>query len=318
MLEWNLMGGRHGLDGTRTLHELVTLIERRHEALRAHAGPAREGTVEGVHQARVASRRLREVVPVLGRGLDDVWLKPLRRALRDLTRALGPVRELDVALDMIDTLQFDTPDARRLRAAWRLQLDQHRPEPVRALRKALAPDRRRMLHRSLETFASARESTSDDAWRGALARRLAERAGDLRDRIDRTGTLYHPEPLHEVRIAVKKLRYVLEITAEARLARLVMPLRTLKTAQEFLGRLHDLDVLLTLLQAVPGAAPGEDLQHAAAAIVAALESESRLMHARYLRTRAALLRVTDTTIAVVVPRVRPARRPATRKAARGH
>lgn len=312
------MGGRHGLDGTRTLHELVTLIERRHDALRTHAGPAREGTAEGVHQARVASRRLREVVPVLGRGLDNVRLKPLRRDLRDLTRALGPVRELDVALDMIDALPFDTPEARRLRAAWRLQLGQQRAEPVRALHKTLAPDRRRLLHRRLETFASARESTDDDTWRRALARRLAERAGDLRSRIDHTGTLFQPEPLHDVRIAVKKLRYVLEITAEARLARLVVALRTLKAAQEFLGRLHDLDVLLTLLQAVPGAAPGEDLQHAAAAIVARLERESRLLHARYLRTRTALLRVTDTTIAVVVPRVRPARSPATREAARGH
>lgn len=312
------MGGRRGIDGTRRLHELSTLIERRHDALRTHAGPAREGTVEGVHQARVASRRLREVVPVLGRGLDDVRLKPLRRALRDLTRALGPVRELDVALEMIDTLPFETPDGHRLRAAWRFQLDQQRSEPVRALRKALAADRRRILHRSLETFAAARESSPDDAWRRALARRLAERAGDLRDRIDRTGTLYHPEPLHDVRIAVKKLRYVLEITAEARLARLVLPLRTLKAAQESLGRLHDLDVLLTLLQKVPGAAPGDDLQHAAATIVATLERESRALHARYLRVRTALRRVADTTVAVVVPRVRPVRRPATRKAASGH
>ena len=80
------------------VHDLATLVTRRHDALRAQAGEAHDGKVDGVHQARVASRRLREVVPVLGRGLDDVRLKPLRRGLRDLTRALGPVRELDVAL----------------------------------------------------------------------------------------------------------------------------------------------------------------------------------------------------------------------------
>ena len=49
---------------------------------------------EAVHQARVASRRLREVLPIVlapgGR------TERLRRTVRRLTRTLGPVRELDV------------------------------------------------------------------------------------------------------------------------------------------------------------------------------------------------------------------------------
>src|SRR6187399_2031658 len=100
--------------GTRARHDIATLVTRRHDALRAQAGEAHDGKVDGVHQARVASRRLREVVPVLGRGLDDVRLKPLRRGLRDLTRALGPVRELDVALEMVEELPSEGPDAERL------------------------------------------------------------------------------------------------------------------------------------------------------------------------------------------------------------
>lgn len=308
------MGGTHGRAGAGSASDLATLVERRLEALRVHAGPAREGTVEAVHQARVASRRLREVVPVLGRGLDDITLKPLRRALRDMTRALGPVRELDVALGMVAALPLETPDAQRLRTAWQRHLDGQRREPVRALRTALSADRRRTLVRDLERFAAVRAASDDQTWRDALARRLADRAGTLRAHIVRTGIRYQPGPLHEVRIAAKQLRYALEITAEAGLARLVVPLRTLKQAQDALGHLHDLDVLLTRLQAVPGAAPGEALQHAAAAAIAELERESQALHGRYLRSRQALLRVIDTTLAVLVPRVRPPAPPRSRKA----
>ncbi len=193
-----------------------------------------------------------------------------------------------------------------------------RRAPVRALRKALGPGPRRELDRALEAFAAARTESRDESWREGLTRRLVARAQDLRDHIERTGTTYHPEPLHEVRIAIKKLRYVLEITAEAGLARVLRPLRTLKAAQESLGHLHDLDVLMTSLQSVPGAAPGKDLQHAAADAVAAIEAASRLLHRRYLRTRAALLRVTDTTLQTVVPRVRTVNVVRHRKATRGH
>src|SRR5688572_25251175 len=59
---------------------------------------AREGHHHAIHQARVASRRLREALPVLpstarGRRCDNII-----RDVRRIGRALGSVRELDVAL----------------------------------------------------------------------------------------------------------------------------------------------------------------------------------------------------------------------------
>lgn len=298
------MPGRHGGGRSRRV-DLVGLITRRQDALRVHLVPARDGKVEGVHQARVASRRLREVVPILATGLDDIRLKPLERDLRALTRALGPVRELDVAAGMVDELGLVEGDAQRLRSTWHAHLQHARRSPVRRLRVALAPARRREVDRELAAFATARGASDDRGWREALAHRLGERARDLRHRIHRTGSLYRPEPLHEVRIAAKKLRYVLEITAEARLARLARPLRTLKAAQDSLGRLHDLDVLFMLLHSVPGTAPGEELQHAAAAVVTELERQARRQHARYLRARESLTRVAEFTLDRVVPRVVP-------------
>src|SRR5206468_680497 len=60
------------------------------------------GDIRMLHAARVASRRLRELVPVLQ--VDAATSRKLSRRLRRMTRRLGTVRELDVLLLLIDEL----------------------------------------------------------------------------------------------------------------------------------------------------------------------------------------------------------------------
>ncbi len=283
--------------------DLAALIGRRREALLAHVDAARAGDVKGVHQARVASRRLRESIPILAVGLDDVRAKRLGRGLRDLTRTLGPVRELDVALGMVAELPLDGDDASRLRATWSRWMQARRRPPARTLRKALARAARLPLEKHLIAFEAARATSDDQTWRTALAERLTERAGTLLDRIGQTGALFDAEPLHEVRIAAKKLRYALELGDEAGVARLEARLRTLKAAQDALGRLHDIDVLLGLLRGWLETDSGGRLRRAADHITEVLEDEARTLHARYLRARPSLVRVADVTRERIAPRV---------------
>src|SRR3954463_6455031 len=61
-----------------------------------------QGDVRALHQARVASRRLREIIPMLQ--LDHSTTRKLGRRLRKVTARLGSVRELDVLLLLIDEL----------------------------------------------------------------------------------------------------------------------------------------------------------------------------------------------------------------------
>lgn len=297
------MTGRRRHASTVPGATLGAMLARRHEALAAHVGDARDGDVHGVHQARVASRRLREAVPVLATGLAE-RVKPVKRRLRALTRALGAVRELDVALGMIDALAADSPDDVALHQRWTRHLRAQRRAPAQALRKALAGRERRTLDALLSTLVDTRTRSDDAAWRQALAQRIATRARHLADAIEQTGALYHPEALHDVRIAGKKLRYVLELAAETGLVRVTRALATLKAAQASLGELHDLDVLRSTLRTVPKARHGKALQEAAERAAAALEHESRLLHARYLRARGALMRVTDLAARTVVGAVR--------------
>ncbi len=59
---------------------------------------ARQGDVRGIHRARTSSRRLREVLPVAAVAAPGAGIDRTRREIRRITRVLGPVRELDVAI----------------------------------------------------------------------------------------------------------------------------------------------------------------------------------------------------------------------------
>ena len=85
------------------------LIRQRLSALSRTLPGARKGDAHAVHQARVATRRLREALPLVVPGKSG---KTLARKVRRVTRALGPVRELDVALLNLEQLRSsgDVPD----------------------------------------------------------------------------------------------------------------------------------------------------------------------------------------------------------------
>jgi CHAD domain-containing protein len=289
----------------RAGRDLASVLAARHAALRAHIAAARRGTVVGVHQARVATRRLREAVPVAAVHLRGVRRRRLLRALRDMTRALGEVRECDVALGMLHELASSAPSTLdRVIRRWRRDLQARRREARVELLSACAADRVGWVHLHLDALVAARAATDDDAWRTSLSSQLDTRAQRLRAAIEHAGPLFVVTPLHEVRIAAKRLRYLVELVGECGLAPVQARLTRLKKAQDVLGRLHDLDVLLTHVHAL---AADEDVTAPEAAaldvIALALERECRQCHATYLRRRSALAQLTDEIRDVIAPRV---------------
>src|SRR5687767_7109877 len=85
------------------------LIRQRLRALTRSLPAARAGEVSAIHQARVATRRLREALPVVSDGARG---RKIERVVRRLTQSLGPVRELDVALLMLEEFS-GAPDVPR-------------------------------------------------------------------------------------------------------------------------------------------------------------------------------------------------------------
>ncbi|MFT4038255.1 MAG: CHAD domain-containing protein [Thermomicrobiales bacterium] len=66
---------------------------------------------EGVHDVRVASRRLRAAMDVAAPGFPRGWYKPLHQAAKEITSALGEVRDRDVILERLQAQREDSPPA---------------------------------------------------------------------------------------------------------------------------------------------------------------------------------------------------------------
>jgi CHAD domain-containing protein len=157
----------------------------------------------------------------------------------------------------------------------------------------------RKLERIRENIAEADAKRiarpSDRGWHWVLEARIARRAVSLREALFEAGAVYLPERLHLVRIAVKKLRYALELSIEAANGRVTPELRVLKRAQELLGRINDLDVLMKRIRRVqasldpPNIAAWRELD----VLTTSIENSCRRLHGRYMRERPALEAVTE-------------------------
>ena len=294
----------------------AALLRDRAKDLTRHLAAALKGEMRGVHQGRVASRRLRESLPAAGaRGTAS----RARKSFREITRALGPVRELDVVLGHLSEL--DAARAKRpagapeRRGAPRPRADPPSRTPglkdhkiprvaverVRAHVRAERERRRARMLAQIERVDLASALSGVEAIAGAappevsasnahaLARRVHARALALRQAIDRAGTLYHPDHLHAVRIAGKKLRYALEVVASTSAVEVAPELRLLKRVQERLGVMHDYQILLEHVADVRAATgPGAPGAAGLAVMAAAYDRECRDLHADYLKVAPAL------------------------------
>jgi len=251
-----------------------------------------EGDVRSLHRARVASRRLRELVPALQ--LDRGVSKKLSRRLRRVTTRLGVVRELDVLLTLIDELHVSRRDHGTALGRAGVAVSKERDQARRKLVAHLPIGEMRRLAdkiaRSVAALQLAESSSSKSAareWKWAFESRVARRAATLAGHMQDAGALYLPERLHAVRIALKKLRYAAELSNEVAGRRDGGDIRTLKRGQDLLGRMHDLQVLIDRVRqqqaslAPPNVALWRDLD----ALMQMLEDDCRRLHARYMRVR---------------------------------
>jgi inorganic triphosphatase YgiF len=237
----HLAGAEGAADGIRRV------LRRFFERLLAREAGVRSGEErEDVHQMRVATRRLRASLAVAEGMFDPALVRSFRRSLRELAAHLGAVRDDDVFLDALLAYSETLDIAERavldpLLAAVRADRTAARGR----LHHYLASGRHRRFEREFAAFlvtpgaglastpASGPPRVRDLAG-GVLWRRFEElRAFEavLPGAPDAT--------LHEARIAGKRLRYTLELFAEALGPQADDALATLGALQETLGALQD-------------------------------------------------------------------------------
>jgi CHAD domain-containing protein len=192
---------------------LATSVER----LILHDPAARlDEDVEGVHQARVATRRLRSDVRSFGPLLDLDQLTVVRSELRWLGGLLGAARDVDVLLDRLRGRVSEVGLADRAGAASAVEFLERQDERRHAeLMDGLRSDRYVGLLDSLIAVANDPPFAPDAEGPAyeILPTLLDAPWASLRKAVKRTAKDRSDEALHAVRIRAKRVRYAAEAVA---------------------------------------------------------------------------------------------------------
>jgi CHAD domain-containing protein len=230
--------------------------------LLAHDVGARLGDdPEDVHQARVATRRLRSDLRTFRAFVDASWVKEIREELRWLAARLGAVRDTDVLLERLQKQarrvpELDQPPAAALLHRLSAERDAARDE----LLAALASDRYADLVENLVDAARVARLTPEAEGRAqrVLPEVVRRPWKHLESAVAALGAAPEDAQLHEVRIRAKRARYASEAVSAvigkpaARLA------SALADVQSVLGDLQDAAVAEAWLRTAALSAPGAE------------------------------------------------------------
>lgn len=266
-------------DATTTVVETLVALAAEQRTRLARAWPSvRIGDGAGLRRARIASRRLREMLAVAETVAPGRHIERARRDVRRITRALGPMREIEVTIDRLGaaTARHGWTAARLAPVQRRLLKEQKRRRS--ALTEWLAETDEKALDRRLAVVTRRLRGLDPASVEQALVVRMLRRAREARSAITRCGTLYAPDRLHEVRIAIKKLRYALELGEAAGHAELAPIVSSLARIQKRFGQLHDEQMLQGEVMAA-ASGPGVAARMAGEVVGDALERDCRALHA---------------------------------------
>jgi len=208
---------------------------------------------EGVHSMRVASRRLRSAIRDFVPYVRKRRLAPVLKRLRNLADTLGEVRDHDVAILGLEEIQKQAP--RHSAAALKELIEARmavREQARQQLAVIIAPEKLQDLE--TEFVACVDEATSlsprKSKQRPEPEMTFAEMSraiilGRLKEFEKLSNALFKPldgEPLHQLRIAVKRLRYALELFQRCWGRSLGTHAKRAARMQTALGDIHDCDI----------------------------------------------------------------------------
>jgi CHAD domain-containing protein len=228
---------------------LIALSCLRHLTLNETALTA--GDTEGVHQMRVATRRLRAAISLFRKLFAEGESEPVKTGLRWLTERLGPVRDYDVLIG--ESLQSSAVSTSNEAAFAKLTeaLRWRRSQKLAYAQSAVASERYRELVSDTTRWILGGPWTTnpDRSLRRRRHQRLLPRAKkELRRRTKRAQKRLRsladlsPEQRHELRIQIKKLHYGVQFFASlfpAHERRRQKFLQHLQRLQDQLGELND-------------------------------------------------------------------------------
>lgn len=249
-----------GLDGHATVDQLVRYdlgaavlrLFRHDPVVRIGEDP------EGVHQARVATRRFRSTLRTFRNVLEPGWTIRLRERAQWLADRLGAVRDADVLLARLHARleQLEEPDAQA--AGWLLKrLGRERDAARSALLAAMREGAYvQLLDDLLAAASSPMVLNGGQPAADALVPRVASTWGRLRKEVRQAGAEPSDAQLHRIRIRAKRCRYAAEAVAPVVGKPAERFAAAVEAVQEVLGDHHDAVVAQAWLRKAAKDAPG--------------------------------------------------------------
>jgi CHAD domain-containing protein len=238
----------------------LTLTRSFVQAIREHLTRLREGErkireegdLEGVHLMRTSCRRLRATVKYLGDALSRDHRKTLQKDLCGLMGALSAVRDLDVLRQSIDGVPaLGSTEAESLKETIKERLSR----AVVRMQTTLDGEAYATLLDSLEKATQVPDERTLVTWEGparvgaALSTTLRLKPGDWASAAE--------ESLHDLRKAVKKIRYALEAFAPAYGRPVTKAIDRCRDLQESLGVIQDASAFSVLLKGIQSFSAGQ-------------------------------------------------------------
>ncbi|MGH3939072.1 MAG: CHAD domain-containing protein [Pseudonocardiaceae bacterium] len=244
---------------SRAGRAVLAYIGRHAEEILRYDPLVRQQVPDALHQMRVATRRIRSVLQVFGKVIDQDRARRLIGELKWLGDVLGPARDLEVLQERFEEATAAQPAEEvvgPIQQRFTRYFARREAEAAADVQAALDDPRYFALLNDLDTLLSDPPLTR----RGR--RRARRELPRLINRIDNkvTRRMRHADQqrpgstrevaLHEVRKAAKRLRYATEVTIPvfgkpARRFR-----KRIKTVQQLLGEHHDAVVSRPVLREI--------------------------------------------------------------------
>lgn len=209
-----------------------------------------DGNIEYLHHTRVMVRRIRTTIttfsPYLGKKISKKWLS----SLKNLTKLLTRVRDLDVQIQFLQDEISKVSEQRLLAGLLRLQLrkQQKRDKKQFDVRQAIINFEKQQTIFEIKEFIEKHPFDSENF---KVPDKLHQIGSETIERLTKKCFSYVPfitdpiqsEALHNLRISLKNLRYSVELFQPI-YPTLDTHLSIFKKFQDDLGEIHDYDVWL--------------------------------------------------------------------------
>ncbi len=202
---------------------------------------------------RVASRRIRSCLPLFEECFPPKKYRQWRKEIRNITRALREARDADVQIAFLKTytekLEEESlrPGVQRFLLRLRQRRERVQPRVIKAIDRLLESDVVMDMEKLCRKMQKGRaEVNSSETYQKALVQ-ITSRLDEM---FAHEASVYIPENIkehHAMRIAVKRIRYTMEVFSPLYEGELEKQLAVCKKLQDILGDMHDCDVWMDYL-----------------------------------------------------------------------